>query len=45
MYMINARGEEILQKPFFRPYYSNRCVVIVEGVFEWNQQKEPFVYK
>jgi putative SOS response-associated peptidase YedK len=43
--MINARGEEITDKTFFRPYFNNRCVVIVEGAFEWDSSRQPFAYK
>lgn len=43
--VINCRGEELMEKPMFRPYLSsNRCVIIVEGIFEWNKEKQPFKY-
>ncbi|RZJ87517.1 MAG: hypothetical protein EOO20_15910, partial [Chryseobacterium sp.] len=32
---LNARSEEILQKPSFRNSVSNRCVIPVTGFFEW----------
>ena len=43
--MINARGEEIGDKPFFRKYSQNRCVVIVEGTYEWDKKKLPYAYR
>ena len=34
--MINARGETLLEKPSFKNLVSrNRCVVITDGYFEW----------
>ena len=42
--LINVRGEEILEKMLFRPYLLNRCVVLVEGVFEWDKDRNPYKY-
>jgi putative SOS response-associated peptidase YedK len=37
--MINARSETILDKPSFQGLMkSNRCIVIADGYFEWNNQ-------
>lgn len=45
-FIINARVEELTEKKTFRPLLnSNRCVVIIEGFFEWNAKKEPFAFK
>ena len=34
--MINARGETLLEKPSFKNLVSsNRCIVITDGYFEW----------
>jgi len=42
--LINARGDEILVKKMLRSYISNRCAIIVEGCFEWNDTRTPFKY-
>ena len=43
--IINARAEEMNEKPTFRPLInSKRCVVLAEGYYEWNTKKEPFMY-
>ena len=31
-----------MSKRMFVDMIQNRCVVIMEGYFEWNQKKEPF---
>eukprot|EP00803_Ostreobium_quekettii_P008508 evm.model.scf_1254.4 EVM.evm.TU.scf_1254.4 scf_1254:23227-27444(+) len=44
--MFNARSETIVEKPVFnRLLSSKRCVVVVNGFYEWHgdgQQKQPF---
>jgi len=46
VFIINARAEEIQTKPTFIPLMdSRRCLVIVQGYFEWNQRREPYVFK
>ena len=43
--VINCRGEELTEKPMFRPHLNeHRCVVVVEGAFEWTPDKEPHKY-
>lgn len=43
--VINCRGEELNEKPMFRPHLNeHRCVVVVEGAFEWTPDKEPYKY-
>lgn len=43
--LINCRGEELQEKPLFIPHLnSRRCVVVVQGVFEWTPEKEPYKY-
>ncbi len=32
---LNARIETITQKPTFRPYLNNRCLIIADGFYEW----------
>jgi len=40
--VVNGRIEELLNKRMFLNIIKNRCVVILEGYYEWNQKKEPF---
>ena len=40
--VINGRVEELLEKRMFVNIIKNRCVVIMEGYYEWNPKKEPF---
>lgn len=40
--VINGRIEELLSKRMFVNIIENRCVVIMEGYYEWNKKKEPF---
>jgi putative SOS response-associated peptidase YedK len=40
--VINGRVEEMLNKQMFLKIIQNRCVVIMEGYYEWNSKKEPF---
>lgn len=37
--VINGRVEELLDKRMFVNIIKNRCVVIMQGYFEWNQKK------
>lgn len=32
---LNAKIETIKEKPSFRNYYNNRCLVVVRGFYEW----------
>ena len=34
-YTLNARVETIEKKPAFRNYLENRCIILVDGFFEW----------
>jgi putative SOS response-associated peptidase YedK len=47
--MINARSENILEKPSFQNLvHRNRCVIFSSGYFEWrktNKKKQPFYIK
>jgi putative SOS response-associated peptidase YedK len=37
---INARGEGVADKPFFRSAFkSNRCLVLADGFYEWRRSK------
>lgn len=38
--MLNARAEGIFEKPAFRSYTGNRCVVLADGFFEWMEHKK-----
>ena len=42
--IINARSETILKKPSFKNLvYSNRCIIISDGYFEWSRNdKQPY---
>jgi putative SOS response-associated peptidase YedK len=36
---FNARGEELKDKPLFKPLlHTHRCVVLVNGFYEWNSE-------
>lgn len=38
--LINARGEGVADKPFFRSAFkSNRCLVLADGFYEWRRSK------
>lgn len=36
---LNAKGETIFEKPAFRNYTKNRCIVLADGFFEWMDHK------
>jgi putative SOS response-associated peptidase YedK len=36
---LNAKGETIFEKPAFRNYTANRCIVMADGFFEWMEHK------
>ena len=43
--MINARSETAEERPTFRePLLHRRCVVPTTGFYEWNKQKEKFLF-
>lgn len=44
-FIVNGRIEELLNKKTFLNFIQNRCVLIMEGYYEWNQKKEPFCFK
>jgi len=44
-FIVNARVEEAAEKRTFRPLINTaRCVMIVQGYFEWTPKKVPFVF-
>jgi len=48
--LINARSETVAEKPAFRDAYKRRrCLVIVDGFFEWQKlaggSKQPYYFK
>ncbi|OQO89042.1 hypothetical protein BH739_00230 [Enterococcus casseliflavus] len=43
--MINARSETVEEKPTFRkPFQEHRCVFPMSGFYEWNHEKEKFLF-
>jgi putative SOS response-associated peptidase YedK len=44
--VINARGETIAEKPYFKgAYRSSRCVLLADGFYEWRKvgrEKQPY---
>ena len=44
--LINARSETAEERPTFRePLLHRRCVVPTTGFYEWNKQKEKFLFQ
>lgn len=45
--VINARGESVADKPFFRTAFkTNRCLVLADGFYEWQRsQKHKVPYR
>lgn len=37
---LNARAETIIEKPAFRDSQSRRCLVLVDGFYEWQHQNK-----
>lgn len=43
--MINARAETIEEKKtFHQPFLQNRCVFPMSGFYEWNEEKDKFMF-
>ena len=43
--LINVRGEQVASGHGFREAFaSRRCAVVIDGFFEWNEQRAPFWY-
>lgn len=41
--IVNARAETILSKPSFKEsFQKHRCIVLADGYYEWNSEKQPF---
>lgn len=44
--LINARAETITEKPSFKyAYKKRRCLIPVNGFYEWDQQRQPYFAK
>ena len=43
--VVNGRVEELMEKKMFVNIIKNRCVVIMEGYFEWKSKEEPFAFR
>lgn len=43
--IINGRIEELTEKRTFVKMIENRCVVIMEGYYEWKSKEQPFSFK
>ncbi len=43
--MINARAETVEEKKtFHQPFLQNRCVFPMSGFYEWNEEKDKFMF-
>jgi putative SOS response-associated peptidase YedK len=40
MQTLNARAEGIFEKPSFRSFTKNRCIVLADGFYEWMEYKK-----
>lgn len=43
--IVNGRIEELTNKRTFAKIIQNRCVVIMEGYYEWKSKEEPFSFR
>lgn len=44
--VLNVKSEEASSKPMFKPLINkNRCVVMAEGYYEWDNKKNPHSFK
>ena len=37
---LNAKAETLFEKPSFRSYVNNRCIILADGFFEWMEYKK-----
>jgi putative SOS response-associated peptidase YedK len=37
---LNAKSETLFEKPAFRTYTNNRCIVLADGFFEWMEYRK-----
>jgi putative SOS response-associated peptidase YedK len=37
---LNAKAETLFEKPSFRSYVGNRCIVLADGFFEWMEYRK-----
>jgi putative SOS response-associated peptidase YedK len=39
--LINAQAETVMEKPTFKKYLHQRCLVVADGFYEWTPDKTP----
>jgi putative SOS response-associated peptidase YedK len=42
--LINAQSETVLEKPTFKKYLGQRCLIPADGFYEWTQDKTPIMF-
>ncbi|MDR3644481.1 MAG: SOS response-associated peptidase family protein, partial [Clostridia bacterium] len=40
--LFNARGESLQERPAFRPFLGNRCLVPATAFYEWDSKKQKY---
>ena len=42
--LINAQAETVQEKPTFKKYIGNRCLIPADGFYEWTSTKQPIMF-